>query len=86
MTFHRFLADIRGRLQSEEIVGKDIHDPLELCQRHESQDHWIRSDIPDWKQLVRETLSPLNVNMSVRIRVVQPVVTEAQVRRELSTS
>ncbi|KAI0251688.1 hypothetical protein BJV78DRAFT_418028 [Lactifluus subvellereus] len=59
--------DIRGRLESEELVGKDIHDPLELCRRLESQDSWIRTQGPDWKPLVQETLrSP---NISVRIRV-----------------
>jgi hypothetical protein len=74
------LPDIHGRLESEDLVGEDIRDPLELYQRHESQAPWIRIQPPDirgWKQLARETLS--SPNISVRIRVVQPVVTETQV-------
>jgi hypothetical protein len=81
MVCQRFLADIRGKLESEELVGKDIHDPLELCQRYESHGPWIRiqgSDIGGWKQVVRKTLMPPDI--SVRIRVSQLVVTEAQVR------
>jgi hypothetical protein len=80
MTCQRFLADIRRKLESDELVGKDIHGPLELCQRHESHGPWTRiqgSDMPGWKQVVREALN--SPNISVR------VVTEAQVRRE-STS
>ena len=79
MTCQQNLADVRGRLESEDLVGEDIHDPLELCRRLEGQVDWVPFQGPDWKPLVQETLhSP---SISVLIRVGEPAVTEAQVRR-----
>ncbi|KAI0300016.1 hypothetical protein B0F90DRAFT_570947 [Multifurca ochricompacta] len=79
--------DINGKLESEQVVGKDIHDPQELFRRYEhtspvvpaspsltSPTHWIPvqdSHLRDWKPLIRETLN--SPNISVRIRVGQMV-------------